>query len=84
MSENPFVYSMDNKRYHTLNYHNRMLFGEKIYKAVDIKKGSLKQLVYYNDNGANVVLESRCKKMVIMIVSNLNDVPSRRETDECK
>ena len=34
MSENPFVYSMDNKRYHTLNYHNRMLFGEKIYKAV--------------------------------------------------
>ena len=38
MSENPFVYSMDNKRYHTLNYHNRMLFGEKIYNESRIQR----------------------------------------------
>ena len=29
-----FRYSFDNKRYHTLNYHLRTTFGEKIYKAV--------------------------------------------------
>lgn len=32
--KSPFLYSNDNKRYHTLNYHNRRNFGEKIYKAV--------------------------------------------------
>ena len=31
---NGFRYSDDNKRYHTLAYHNRKTFGEKIYKAV--------------------------------------------------
>ena len=29
-----FIYSLDNKRYHTLNYHLRKNFGRKIYKAV--------------------------------------------------
>ena len=29
-----FMYSDDNKRYHTLNYHNRHSFGGKVYKAV--------------------------------------------------
>ena len=29
-----FRYSDDNKRYHTLSYHNRRFFGEKVYKAV--------------------------------------------------
>lgn len=32
--KNPFTYSNDNKRYHTLNYYNRSKFGKKIYKAV--------------------------------------------------
>lgn len=31
--QNPFVYSCDNKRYHTLNYHNRVTFGGRVYKA---------------------------------------------------
>lgn len=31
---NPFPFSDDNKRYHTLYYHNRHTFGERIYKAV--------------------------------------------------
>ena len=31
---NTFPYSSDNKRYHTLAYHNKHTFGEKIYKAV--------------------------------------------------
>ncbi|MCR5806086.1 MAG: TIGR01212 family radical SAM protein, partial [Oscillospiraceae bacterium] len=30
---NTFPYSSDNKRYHTLNYHNRTEYGEKVYKA---------------------------------------------------
>ena len=34
MHQSPFIYSIDNKRYHTLNYHNRTVFGSKIYKAV--------------------------------------------------
>ncbi|MBR1430901.1 TIGR01212 family radical SAM protein [Ruminococcus sp.] len=34
MSRSPFVFSCDNKRYHTLNYYNRKRFGHKIYKAV--------------------------------------------------
>lgn len=34
MKDNRFVYSLDNKRYHTLNYYNKQKFGEKIYKAV--------------------------------------------------
>lgn len=29
-----FLYTEDNKRYHTLNYHLKKKFGEKIYKAV--------------------------------------------------
>ncbi len=32
--KNPFEYSFDNKRYHTLAYHNKITFGEKIFKAV--------------------------------------------------
>ncbi len=31
---NPFPYSDDNKRYHTLYYHNKHKFGGRIYKAV--------------------------------------------------
>ncbi len=31
---NPFPYSLDNKRYHTLHYHNRQVFGGRVYKAV--------------------------------------------------
>ena len=33
-SKNIFPFSSDNKRYHTLSYHNKVVFGEKIYKAV--------------------------------------------------
>lgn len=29
-----FLYTLDNKRYHTLNYHLMKTFGEKVYKAV--------------------------------------------------
>ena len=29
-----FKYTIDNKRYHTLNYHLKKTFGEKVYKAV--------------------------------------------------
>ncbi len=32
--ENPFPFSMDNKRYHTLNYHCQMKFGKRVFKAV--------------------------------------------------
>lgn len=31
---NPFPFSSDNKRYHTLSYHNKRTFGEKLFKAV--------------------------------------------------
>lgn len=31
---NPFPYSNDNKRYHTLYYHNQRTFGGRVYKAV--------------------------------------------------
>ena len=31
---NPFPYSLDNKRYHTLAYHNRQVYGRRIWKAV--------------------------------------------------
>lgn len=31
---NPFRYSDDNKRYHTLNYYNKIKYGEKVFKAV--------------------------------------------------
>lgn len=34
MSANPFKYSLDNKRYHTLNYYNKTKYGNKLYKAV--------------------------------------------------
>ena len=34
MSRSPFPYSLDNKRYHTLNYYFRTVYGEKLYKAV--------------------------------------------------
>lgn len=34
MKNNPFIYSSDNKRYHTLNYYNKIKFGTKIFKAV--------------------------------------------------
>ncbi len=34
MNTNPFLYSDDNKRYHTLCYHNKHTFGCRIYKAV--------------------------------------------------
>lgn len=29
-----FIYSDDNKRYHTLSYHNKHVYGRKVYKAV--------------------------------------------------
>ena len=32
--KSPFLYSIDNKRYHTLYYHNRRCFGGRVYKAV--------------------------------------------------
>lgn len=31
---NPFPFSSDNKRYHTLSYHNITVYGGKVYKAV--------------------------------------------------
>lgn len=31
---NPFIYSDDNKRYHTINYYNKKIYNSKIYKAV--------------------------------------------------
>lgn len=31
--QNPFLYSNDNKRYHTWNYHLRQQFGEKVFKV---------------------------------------------------
>ena len=34
MGDNPFMISFDNKRYHTLNYYNKVTYGKKIYKAV--------------------------------------------------
>lgn len=34
MKHNPFIYSLDNKRYHTLNYYLKTNFEKKIYKAV--------------------------------------------------
>lgn len=33
-SRSPFIYSCDNKRYHTLSYHNKVRYGEKVFKAV--------------------------------------------------
>ena len=29
----PFLYSDDNKRYHTLAYHNKATYGGRVYKA---------------------------------------------------
>lgn len=34
MTKSPFIYSNDNKRYHTLSYHLKSLFPQKVYKAV--------------------------------------------------
>lgn len=34
MHSSPFRYTLDNKRYHTLNYHNFSVFGKKVFKAV--------------------------------------------------
>ena len=34
MQRSPFPYSSDNKRYHTLSYHYRTVYGRKLYKAV--------------------------------------------------
>ncbi len=34
MKRSPFEFSSDNKRYHTLNFHNRITFGKKVFKAV--------------------------------------------------
>lgn len=34
LDNNPFPYSSDNKRYHTLNYYNKKKYGEKVFKAV--------------------------------------------------
>ena len=34
MKKSPFLYSSDNKRYHTLNYHFRSVYGKKLCKAV--------------------------------------------------
>jgi radical SAM superfamily enzyme len=30
---NPFIYSLDNKRYHTLNYHYKKVFNSKVFKV---------------------------------------------------
>ena len=30
---NPFKFSDDNKRYHTLAYHNKHIYGGRVYKA---------------------------------------------------
>lgn len=32
MAQNPFPYAIDNKRYHTWNYHLRQKFGHKVFK----------------------------------------------------
>lgn len=34
MQRSPFIYSSDNKRYHTLNWHYRNTYGRKFFKAV--------------------------------------------------
>lgn len=34
MNKSPFIYSSDNKRYHTLSYHNKAVYGRKIFKSV--------------------------------------------------
>ncbi len=34
MRNNPFLYTLDNKRYHTLNYYNKQKYGRKVHKAV--------------------------------------------------
>ncbi len=34
MKQNPFSFSCDNKRYHTLSYYNKTTYGAKIHKAV--------------------------------------------------
>lgn len=34
MSRSPFPYSLDNKRYHTLNFYFRSTYGKKLFKAV--------------------------------------------------
>ncbi len=34
MTRSPFLYSNDNKRYHTLSYHLKTLFPKKVFKAV--------------------------------------------------
>ena len=31
---NPFIYTLDNKRYHTLNYYNKSHFDKKVFKAI--------------------------------------------------
>ncbi len=34
MKRSPFIFSDDNKRYHTLNFYNKTHYGRKVYKAV--------------------------------------------------
>ena len=34
MHKSPFRYTLDNKRYHTLNYYNKTRYGSKVFKAV--------------------------------------------------
>ncbi len=34
MTQSPFHYSSDNKRYHTLSYHLKQMFGKRVFKAV--------------------------------------------------
>ncbi|MBQ8961264.1 MAG: TIGR01212 family radical SAM protein [Ruminococcus sp.] len=34
MQSSPFIYSSDNKRYHTLNFHIKRKFGRRVFKAV--------------------------------------------------
>ena len=31
--ENKFKYTLDNKRYHTLNYENKVKYGKKVFKV---------------------------------------------------
>ena len=65
---NTFKYSSDNKRYHTLYYHNMQKFGERVYKApidagfscpnIDGTKGV--NGCIYCDGGSGYFTDDRC------------------------
>ncbi|MDE6035418.1 MAG: TIGR01212 family radical SAM protein [Ruminococcus sp.] len=86
---NPFEFSSDNKRYHTLNFHNRTVYGKKIYKAVldcgftcpnvDGKKGKGGCIFcnggsgYFTDNTLSVT--GQLEKEISRIRKSHGDVP---------